>query len=131
MYCTPCARLMKSITPRRSASRAAIRYSSAPSCRPWSVWTRRRVRDIRASYPSPAGGGWLRVSGASEETGGEISTISAPPGRGGAAPPPPPPRGGGGGGGGGGGRGGEKGWENFNDLGPTRPPLRGVHPPRC
>src|SRR5574337_870014 len=39
MYCTPCARLMKSITPNTSVSPAAIRNSSTPSCRPLRVWT--------------------------------------------------------------------------------------------
>src|SRR6476661_1866730 len=46
MYCTPCARLMKSITPNTSVRPAAIRNSSTPSCRPFRVWTIRRVVDI-------------------------------------------------------------------------------------
>src|SRR6267154_2513657 len=47
MYCTPCARLMKSITPNTSVSPAAIRNSSTPSCKPFRVWTMRSVVDIR------------------------------------------------------------------------------------
>src|SRR5215208_5649217 len=46
---------MKSITPNTSVSPAAIRNSSTPSCRPLSVWTIRRVRDIRPLHPSPRG----------------------------------------------------------------------------
>src|SRR6185312_2331451 len=56
MYCTPCARLMKSITPNTSVSPAAIRNSSTPSCSPFSVWTRRRVTDIAPLHPSPPRG---------------------------------------------------------------------------
>src|SRR3954464_4496946 len=48
MYCTPCARLMKSITPKTSVSPAAIRNSSTPSCRPLRVWTMRRVVDMKS-----------------------------------------------------------------------------------
>src|SRR5574337_1075368 len=44
MYCTPCARLMKSITPNTSVSPAAIRNSSTPSCRPLRVWTTTSAR---------------------------------------------------------------------------------------
>ena len=62
MYWTPCARLMKSITPNTSVSPAAIRNSSTPSCRPFRVWTMRRVVDIGSMslHPSPreAGRGW-------------------------------------------------------------------------
>src|SRR5262249_35651070 len=47
MYCTPCARLMKSITPNTSVSPAAMRKSSTPSWSPLRVWTRRRAVDIR------------------------------------------------------------------------------------
>src|SRR5262245_46072439 len=43
MYCTPCARLMKSITPNTSVSPAAIRNKSTPSCSPLSTCTRTRV----------------------------------------------------------------------------------------
>src|SRR5215204_3377102 len=46
MYCTPCARLMKSITPNTSVSPAAIRNRMIPNCSPLRVWTRRRVADI-------------------------------------------------------------------------------------
>src|SRR4051812_23171979 len=51
MYCTPCARLMKSITPKTSVRPAAIRNSSTPSCRPLSVWTMRRVTLMRCIFP--------------------------------------------------------------------------------
>src|SRR5262249_41501045 len=60
MYCTPCARLMKSITPNTSASPAAIRNSSTPSWSPLRVCTRRRAADIffllppPLSFPSPS-----------------------------------------------------------------------------
>src|SRR3954469_4717140 len=57
MYCTPCARLMKSITPKTSVRPAAIRKSSTPSCRPFRVWTMRRVKDMALSYPPPCGEG--------------------------------------------------------------------------
>src|SRR5215510_11766339 len=46
MYWTPCARLMKSITPKTSVSPAAIRNSRTPSCSPLRTWTTRRVVDI-------------------------------------------------------------------------------------
>src|SRR4051812_48423055 len=49
MYCTPCARLMKSITPNTSVSPAAIRNRMIPNCSPLRVWTRRRVADISHS----------------------------------------------------------------------------------
>src|SRR6478672_6357088 len=39
MYCTPCARLMKSITPKTSVRPAATRKSSTPNCRPLSACT--------------------------------------------------------------------------------------------
>src|SRR2546423_10548013 len=57
MYCTPCARLMKSITPNTSVSPAAIRNSSTPSCRPLRVWTMRRVMLMRpvSSLAPPSG----------------------------------------------------------------------------
>src|SRR5205085_4307999 len=89
MYWTPWARLMKSITPNTSVSPAAIRNRSTPSWRPFSVCTRRRVKLMASLHPSSERGGWLRVSGANEETGGDLPSISNP----------------------------------------TRPPLRGVHPP--
>src|SRR5690349_2690002 len=41
MYCTPCARLMKSITPNTSVSPAATRKSSTPNCSPFSTCTSR------------------------------------------------------------------------------------------
>src|SRR5262245_40142028 len=47
MYCTPCARLMKSITPNTSVSPAAIRNSSTPSCSPLSTCTSTRVMFMR------------------------------------------------------------------------------------
>src|SRR6476619_7402513 len=53
MYCTPCARLMKSITPNTSVSPAAIRNSSTPNCKPLSVWTMSSVVDIRVSLSLP------------------------------------------------------------------------------
>src|SRR5262249_14619324 len=40
MYCTPCARLMKSITPKTSVSPAATRNRRMPSCSPLNNWTR-------------------------------------------------------------------------------------------
>src|SRR3954463_6980425 len=42
MYCTPCARLIRSITPNTKVSPAAIRNSSTPSCRPFKACTSRR-----------------------------------------------------------------------------------------
>src|SRR3954462_1887339 len=39
MYCTPCARLMKSITPKTSVRPAATRKSSTPNCRPLRACT--------------------------------------------------------------------------------------------
>src|SRR6266404_8803421 len=63
MYWTPCARLMKSITPNTRVSPAAIRNSSTPSCSPLSTWTRKMAVDIEAgqafSWSSPA----LRLRG--------------------------------------------------------------------
>src|ERR1041384_2577742 len=63
MYCTPCARLMKSITPNTSVSPAATGNSSTPSCSPLKHWTTNSAVDmgvptrhpgIRASeYPGP------------------------------------------------------------------------------
>src|SRR5215470_13452573 len=47
MYCTPCARLMKSITPNTSVRPAAIRNKRTPSCSPLRIWTARRVVDMR------------------------------------------------------------------------------------
>src|SRR6476620_10041174 len=41
MYCTPCARLMKSITPKTSVRPAATRKSSTPNCRPLRACTSR------------------------------------------------------------------------------------------
>src|ERR1700738_3865316 len=52
MYWTPCARLMRSITPNTSVSPAAIRNSSTPSCSPLRICTKRRV-DIRISHHDP------------------------------------------------------------------------------
>src|SRR5215212_11827742 len=43
MYCTPCARLMKSITPNTRVRPEAIRNSSTPSCSPLRICTMRRV----------------------------------------------------------------------------------------
>src|SRR5262245_20568133 len=60
MYCTPCARLMKSITPNTSVSPAATRNSRMPSCAPLNSWTRNREVDIRLS-PLP-NGRWRRQS---------------------------------------------------------------------
>src|ERR1700716_678060 len=39
MYCTPWARLMKSMTPNTSVSPAATRNSRTPSCSPLKHWT--------------------------------------------------------------------------------------------
>src|SRR5262245_41095437 len=49
MYWTPCARLMKSMTPKTSVSPAAIRNSSTPNCSPFSNCTMRRVADIASA----------------------------------------------------------------------------------
>src|ERR1700674_2865736 len=46
MYCTPWARLMKSITPNTSVSPAATRNSRMPSCSPLNSWTRKRAADM-------------------------------------------------------------------------------------
>src|SRR5216683_2175513 len=46
MYCTPCARLMKSITPNTSVRPAATRNRRTPSCSPLRIWTARRVVDM-------------------------------------------------------------------------------------
>src|SRR5512135_71136 len=43
MYWTPCARLMKFITPNTSVRPAAIRNSSTPSCRPLRICTMKRA----------------------------------------------------------------------------------------
>src|SRR5215831_4293047 len=48
MYWTPCARLMKSMTPNTRVSPAAMRKSSTPSWSPLRVWTRRRPVDMPA-----------------------------------------------------------------------------------
>src|SRR2546423_8364019 len=45
MYWTPCARLMKSITPNTSVRPAAIRNNRTPSCSPLRIWTTRSVVD--------------------------------------------------------------------------------------
>src|SRR5262245_11192279 len=47
MYCTPCARLTKSITPNTSVRPAAIRNNRTPSCSPLSTCTRTRVVFMR------------------------------------------------------------------------------------
>src|SRR5689334_2661032 len=52
MYWTPCARLMKSMTPKTRVSPAAIRNSRTPSCSPLRVWTRTRLADIAAAPAS-------------------------------------------------------------------------------
>src|SRR3954466_9202444 len=49
MYCTPCARLMKSITPNTRVSPAATRNSSTPNCRPFRACTRNSPKLIRGS----------------------------------------------------------------------------------
>src|SRR5262249_61582128 len=46
MYWTPCARLMKSITPNTSVRPAAIRKSRTPNWRPFRTWTTKRPVDI-------------------------------------------------------------------------------------
>src|SRR5215212_5839862 len=53
MYCTPCARLMKSITPKTRVSPAATRNSSTPNCRPFSACTSRRPVLMPRSVPPP------------------------------------------------------------------------------
>src|SRR5262249_51542119 len=52
MYWTPCARLMRSITPNTSVSPAAIRNSSTPSCSPLRICTKSK-EDIRISHHDP------------------------------------------------------------------------------
>src|SRR5271166_6610266 len=49
MYCTPCARLTKSITPKVKVRPAAIRKSRTPSCSPFRVWTARSAKDTAAA----------------------------------------------------------------------------------
>src|SRR4051812_8183573 len=49
MYCTPWARLMKSITPNTSVSPAATRNSSTPSCNPLKHWTTNSEVDMGRS----------------------------------------------------------------------------------
>src|ERR1043166_5915462 len=55
MYWTPCARLMRSITPNTNVSPAAIRNSSTPSCSPLRICTKRRddirISDVRDQLP--------------------------------------------------------------------------------
>src|SRR5262245_17584728 len=46
MYCTPCARLMRSITPNTRVSPAATRNNRMPSCNPFRSWTTNRVADM-------------------------------------------------------------------------------------
>src|SRR5262245_19792983 len=46
MYWTPCARLMKSITPNTSVRPAAIRNSRTPNWSPFRTWTTKRPVDI-------------------------------------------------------------------------------------
>src|SRR5215467_10243122 len=46
MYCTPCARFMKSITPNTSVRPAATRNKRTPSCSPLRIWTARSVVDM-------------------------------------------------------------------------------------
>src|SRR5215204_507781 len=50
MYCTPCARLTKSITPNTRVSPEAIRNSNTPSCSPLRTCTMRRVVFILLSF---------------------------------------------------------------------------------
>src|SRR3954462_635230 len=62
MYCTPWARLMKSITPKTSVSPAATRNRSTPSCSPFSAWTSSRpVVTARSAHPARGGVGIDRV----------------------------------------------------------------------
>src|SRR5215475_2404733 len=51
MYWTPCARLMKSITPNTSVSPAAIRKSRTPNWSPFRIWTTTSPVDIAAVRP--------------------------------------------------------------------------------
>src|SRR5262245_16449068 len=46
MYWTPCARLMKSITPNTSVRPAAIRKSRTPNWSPFRTWTTKSPVDI-------------------------------------------------------------------------------------
>src|SRR6185295_3924164 len=49
MYCTPWARLMKSITPNTSVSPAATRNNSTPSCSPLNSCTTNSAVDMGRS----------------------------------------------------------------------------------
>src|SRR5262245_33630750 len=51
MYWTPCARLMKSITPNTSVRPAAIRKSRTPNWSPFRIWTTTSPVDIAPVRP--------------------------------------------------------------------------------
>src|SRR4029079_9130015 len=51
MYWTPCARLMKSITPNTSVKPAAIRKSRTPNWSPFRIWTTTSPVDIAPVRP--------------------------------------------------------------------------------
>src|ERR1043166_3613496 len=53
MYCTPCARLMRSITPNTRVTPASIRTSTTPSCSPLRICPKSRL-DIAFLLPPPA-----------------------------------------------------------------------------
>src|SRR5262249_45757513 len=68
MYWTPCARLMKSITPNTSVSPAAIRKSRTPNWSPFRIWTTTSPVDIALVQPPSlfhrtVFGIWIGVSG--------------------------------------------------------------------
>src|SRR6056297_2143112 len=60
MYWTPCARLMKSITPKTSVSPAAIRKRMMPSCSPFRVCTAISVVYMGVTRHA-LGGSWARA----------------------------------------------------------------------
>src|SRR6266705_288678 len=56
MYCTPCARLIKSMTPKTRVRPEAIRNSRTPSCSPLSTCTMKSVVFMQISeivFPGP------------------------------------------------------------------------------
>src|SRR5262245_46155311 len=68
MYWTPCARLMKSITPNTSVSPAAIRKSRTPNWSPFRIWTTTSPVDIALVQPPSlfhrtVFGIWIGVAG--------------------------------------------------------------------
>src|SRR6266508_6579655 len=53
MYCTPCARLIKSMTPKTRVRPEAIRNRRTPSCNPLSTCTMKRVVFIEVRCGAP------------------------------------------------------------------------------